>query len=395
MAGSAHGTSNSPIAANQPLPSRRGRTLDDYLRSRSPGLDVVRLLLAFLVLVSHTWPLGGFGTEPSSPLTPHYLTLGGFAVAGFFGLSGLLVGRSALTRSPSAYTRARIVRIVPAYWTALAFGGFIVAALGWVHSQGSLAGFMTLEPGGPVGHVLRGALFPLKFSYGVNHVFITDTPFGRSEGISFVNGSLWTLPHEMRCYVVVGLVAVAARRYGSRLAVSVAWVLVGALAVAYWISAPPVDFVIDSYATKQLVMFVFIFLSGTLAAVWADRITLFGPLPLIALALGLIAGHTSLFLSEHMAGSLLVLILAPIAAVLEPIGRMLRGVDISYGLYLYAWPVQQLVAMYSLADNAALFIVLSTIGTAVLATGSWFLIERPAMDRWRRPTNQPAAAAAT
>jgi peptidoglycan/LPS O-acetylase OafA/YrhL len=376
------------VAGSTPGPSRSSaRTLDDYLRSRSPGLDVVRLVLAFLVLVSHTWPLGGFrnGVEPSSPLSPHYLTLGGFAVAGFFGLSGLLVGRSALTRSSSAYARARIVRIVPAYWTALVVGGFGVAALGWVHSQGSLAGFMTLDPGGPVGHVLRGALFPLKFSYGVNHVFVTDTPYGLSTGASFVNGSLWTLPHEMRCYLVVGFVAVAARRYGNRLAVTVAWALVGALAVAYWISQAPVDFVIDSYADKQLVMFVFIFMSGALAAVWADRITLFGPLPLIALVIALIAGHTSLFLSEHVTSAMLVLILPPLAAVLEPIGRMLRGVDISYGLYLYAWPVQQLVAMYGWAHRPLTFIVISTVGASGLAAASWFAIERPAMQRFRRP----------
>jgi peptidoglycan/LPS O-acetylase OafA/YrhL len=362
------------------------RTLDDYLRSRSPGLDALRLILAFLVLVSHTWPLGGFGDEPSSPLTgPRYLTLGGFAVAGFFGLSGLLVGRSALTRTSSQFVRARVLRIVPAYWTALLFGGFVVATLGWLHTHDSLSGLLTLQPGGPVGHVLRGSLFPTEFSYGVDGVFITDTPFGRSTGISFVNGSLWTLPHEIRCYLVVGLVALAARRFGNRPTVTIAWALAGALAVAYWVSEPPVDFVVGSYASKQLVMFVFIFLSGMLAAVFADRIRLFGPLPLLALAAGVIAGHTSLFLSEHLAGAALVLILPPIAAVLEPLGRLLRGVDLSYGMYLYAWPVQQLVAMYSLADRPVTFIIVSTVGTAALAATSWFVIERPAMQRFRKP----------
>lgn len=386
MAGSAPGNSDTrDTSTSHPDRAPRARTLDDYLRSRSPGLDVVRLVLAFLVLVSHTWVLGGFGGEPSSPLTPHYLTLGGFAVAGFFALSGLLVGRSALTRSSKAYTRARLVRIVPAYWTALVVGGFGVATLGWIHAQGSLSGFLTLEPGGPFGHVLRGALFPTQFSYGVDHVFITDTPFGRATGTSFVNGSLWTLPHEMRCYLVMGFVAVAARRFGGARAVTAAWFLTGSLAVAYWVSAPPVDFVIGTYADRQLVMFVFLFLSGALVGVWAHRITLFGPAPLIALAIGLIAGHTSLFLSEHLGGAMLVLILPPIAAVLEPIGRMLHGVDLSYGLYLYAWPVQQLVAMYRLADGPFLFIVVSTVGTLILAAGSWFVIERPAMQRWRRP----------
>src|SRR4051812_2816455 len=83
-------------------------TLDEFLDSRSAGFDLVRLVLAFLVLVTHTGPLGGFGREPMSPLAPHVLTLGGFAVGGFFALSGLLVGRSALNRRSGAFTRARI-----------------------------------------------------------------------------------------------------------------------------------------------------------------------------------------------------------------------------------------------------------------------------------------------
>jgi peptidoglycan/LPS O-acetylase OafA/YrhL len=384
VAGSAAGISDSATAVRPDL-TVRTRTLDDYIRSRSPGLDAMRLVLAFLVLVSHTWPLGGFGSEPLSPLTPRYLTLGGFAVAGFFALSGLLVGRSALTRSSRAYARARIVRIVPAYWTALVVGGFVVAGLGWIHAHRTLAGFMTVEPGGPVGHVLRGALFPTEFSYGVNGVFITDTPFGRLNGTSFVNGSLWTLPNEIRCYLVIGVVAVAARRFGSKRAVGAAWLATGALAVAFWVSEPPVTFVIGPYADQRLIMFVFIFLSGALAGLWADRIALFGPVPLIALAIGLIAGHTSLFLSEHVAGAMLVFILPPIAAVLEPAGRLLHGVDLSYGLYLYSWPVQQLVAMYRLADRPLPFIAISTAGALGLAAASWFVIERPAMRRFRRP----------
>lgn len=384
MAGSAP-VSDSPATADPTSADPRGRTLDQYLRSRSPGLDVVRLVLAFLVLVSHAWPLGGFGGEPRSPLTPRYLTLGGFAVAGFFGLSGLLVGRSALTRSTRAYARARIVRIAPAYWTALAVGGFVVGGLGWIHARGSLAGFLTIQPGGPVTHVLRGALFPAQFSFGLNGVFITDTPYGRATGDSFVNGSLWTLPPEIRCYVVIGVVAIAARRFGGSRSVAAAWFLTGALAVAYWVREGPVDFVVGPYVDQQLVMFVFIFLSGALVGVWAHRIRLFGPVPLVALAIGLLAGHSSLFLSEHVGGAMLVLILPPIAAVLEPIGRLLHGVDLSYGLYLYAWPVQQLVAMYALADRPLAFIVLATIGASALAAASWFVVERPAMRRWRRP----------
>lgn len=86
-----------PAAGQSDVPARAPRpvTVADLVDRRSPGFDALRLVLAFLVLVSHTWPLGGFGSEPQSPIAPRYLTLGGFAVAGFFAMSGLLVGRSA------------------------------------------------------------------------------------------------------------------------------------------------------------------------------------------------------------------------------------------------------------------------------------------------------------
>ena len=349
--------------SDAPRSSIRTLTLDELIRSRSPGLDLVRLVLAFLVLVSHTWTLGGFGPEPSSPLTPVYLTLGGFAVAGFFALSGMLVGRSALTRPSGTYAWARVLRIMPAFWVALVIGGFVVAGLGYVHGHHSLSGFLTLEPGGPVTHVARGALFPLEFPYGVHDVFVADTPFGRATGSSFVNGSLWTLPHELRCYLVVGLLAVVARRHGDRRTITIGWMVVGAMAVAYWRSEATMDFVLSPLADRQLIAFLFVFMSGTLAAVWANHIRVFGVAPVLALVAAIVAGRTSLFLSEHVAGAALVLLLPPVAVLLAPIGRRLHGIDLSYGLYLYAWPVQQLVAMYALADTPATFIAVSTVFT--------------------------------
>jgi peptidoglycan/LPS O-acetylase OafA/YrhL len=384
------GAGTPPLASDAPDEWRR-RTFDDFIRSRSPGLDAARLILAFLVLVSHTWPLGGFGREPRSPLSPD-LTLGGFAVAGFFAISGMLVGRSAVSRPTAAFARARAARIAPAFWTALVVGAFVVAPLGWYHAHDSLSGFLTIDPGGPVTHVLRGALFPIEFPYGITSVFVTDTPYGIATGTSYVNGSLWTLPHEVRCYLVIGVVAVIARRWGGRRAVLGAWLVVALVAIAYWKRRGPTGFVLDDYVGAQLVMFLFVFLSGAVVGLWAERVRLFGLLPLVALAVALAAGHASSapdgeanFLAEHVGGAALVLIIPPIAAALEPLGRLLRGNDVSYGLYLYAWPVQQLIAMYWAPDQALTFVVASTVCTIPLAAASWWWIERPVMRRWRRP----------
>ncbi|MDP9463385.1 MAG: acyltransferase [Actinomycetota bacterium] len=362
----------------------RSLTLDDFLDSRSAGFDLVRLVMAFLVLVSHTWPLGGFGSEPESPLSPKVLTLGGFAVGGFFALSGLLVGRSALKRRPGAFAKARFARLMPALWMAILVSAFVVGLIGWAHRHHDVSAYWTLRPDGPLAYVGRGATLPVSFSHGIADVFTTDTPYGIATGKSFVNGSLWTLPYEIRCYVVIGLVAIVARRFGNRRTITVAWLLSLALAAGYAKRVDLTVFVAGPYADRQLAAFLFVFLTGTLVAAWAHRINVFGWIPLAALILAVIAGRSSPFWSEHVTQAAMALVLPPVAALLAPLARVLRGVDLSYGLYLYSWPMQQLVALYHWASRPATFIAVSTALAAACAAGSWFAVERPSMAWLRR-----------
>jgi len=367
----------------------RSSSLDEFLTSRPAGLDVVRLVLAFLVLVSHTWTLGGFGAEPESPLTPKFLTLGGFAVAGFFALSGLLVGRSALRRDTRTFARSRAVRILPAYWCALVVSAFGAGVLGWAHDHRSIRHYLSFDPTGPFAYVGRAALLPVEFSHGIHDVFASSTPYGRATAtvdhgpVSWINGSLWTLPYEVRCYLVVGLVAVAARRFGSRRSICAAWALTAVLAIGFHWFAGETTFVVGPYVDAKLVELLFVFLTGTLVAVFADRIPLVGPWTIVALVVAVLAGLRSLFFAEHVSSALLVLLLPPIGALAAPLAAWLRGVDISYGLYLFAWPVQQLIAMYGWAGSAWASIAIATPITVALALMSWHWVEAPLLRRWR------------
>lgn len=363
---------------------RLSLTLDEFLDTRSAGFDLIRLVLAFLVLVSHTWPLGGFGREPMSPLAPDVLTLGGFAVGGFFALSGLLVGRSALNRRSASFAKARFARLMPALWVAMLFSAFVVGLIGWMHRHQRLGGYFTLRPDGPLAYVSRAATLPVTFSHGIADVFRDDTPYGIATGSSFVNGSLWTLPYEIRCYLVIGLVAVVARKFGSRRTITIAWLLSLALAAGYAKRVDLTSFVAGPYADRQMAAFLFVFLTGTLVAAWAHKINLFGWVPLAALVLTLVAGRSSAFVAEHVTQAAMALVLPPVAALVAPVARWLCGIDVSYGLYLYAWPMQQLVAMYQWTSRPATFIVVSTAMTLACAAASWFAIEKPAMARLRR-----------
>lgn len=75
------------------------KTITGRFDPRDNGLNAIRLVLAFLVIISHSWSLGGFGYEPRLGDA----TIGRFAVGGFFAISGFLVTGSRLRLSAGAY----------------------------------------------------------------------------------------------------------------------------------------------------------------------------------------------------------------------------------------------------------------------------------------------------
>ena len=89
--------------------------------SHANGITAARLLLALTVLASHSVSLGGFGHEPLFEASHRTTSIGFVAVIGFFAISGFLLARSRERTSLIAFLRNRALRILPAYWIALAF----------------------------------------------------------------------------------------------------------------------------------------------------------------------------------------------------------------------------------------------------------------------------------
>ena len=165
--------------------------------NRSNSLNAIRLGLATCVIVSHAWPIGGFGADP------HWgrLDLGHFAVAGFFAISGWLIAQSRLSSELASYSWRRFLRIYPGYLVSLLVVAFLVAPVG------SLLGAGPYSVGDGVRHVVANLTMEIEeFDVG-------GTPAGVPVAGAW-NGSLWTLFHEAACYVIVGLlVTVLGRRW--------------------------------------------------------------------------------------------------------------------------------------------------------------------------------------
>ena len=144
-------------------------------------LNFIRLILALFVLYSHSYPLGGFGGDPVF-LGIKGTSYGSFAVGSFFALSGLLVSLSAQRSTPERYLISRFLRIIPAFFAVLIFSSLVIGPGIYKHSHGSLEGYFTLAPGGPVSSVFRNLTFPLYMETGISDVFATNTPYGISRG---------------------------------------------------------------------------------------------------------------------------------------------------------------------------------------------------------------------
>jgi len=349
------------------------KTLADF-PTRHNSLNILRVLLALLVIVSHVWPLGGFGEDPGVG----GVTLGSVAVAGFFALSGWLITASRLTSTLPSYLWRRAVRIYPGYLAAVVAVAFVFAPLGAAASSG------TYSPAAGWEYVRANlGLVQLQWSVGAS------LPADRWPAW---NGSLWTLWSEVVCYLLIGLVvSVVDRR---RLPA----VLVTALLVTTAAQFLPggagswVPVLLRDWA--GLVPY---FLAGAVLHVVRDRIRLRPAGVLVAAALVwwvLVMGAPF-----TLAAVPLAYVLLWVAAVAPFQGFGTRH-DLSYGLYIYAFPVQQLLAVFGAANaGPGWFLVASVAGTVPVAAASWLWVERPAQ-RWRglldpvRPTARPWRAGA-
>lgn len=341
------------------------------------NFDFLRLLLAMLVLYSHCYPLGT-GSEAAEPvrwLTRGQMTGGAVAVDLFFVMSGFLIAGSAeRSRGMRSYFGKRVARIYPAFAVAAVLGLIVVLPL----SGGRLMDGSAWQR---VGDFVLQTLRLREFSYmGA----FTANPYPGA-----LNGSLWSVQFEFWCYVGVALLFVSgllARRvllliaFAAAIAVSVLFQVQGWIFGGKWLGV--------LLGSPQLwARLLPLYLAGVVFYLWRDRIVLHRSGALVALLLLLAAcrlpfGCAALF---PLAGTYLTFFVAFSPAIrLHGFGRY--G-DFSYGTYLYAFPVEQLL-MRSLSHPVAPAVLFCGAAplTLLVAAGSWYAIERHFLSAGQRRT---------
>ena len=347
--------------------------LSELARGRDNNFQLIRLLAAAAVILFHCYALTDHWTdEPLWRLAPE-LNFGSLGVKIFFVVSGFLVTGSWESRQRLVpFAAARALRIYPGLLCATLFTILVAGACGTLPFAAFLADPLTLDyawrtgAGWELRHQLPGA-------------------FKANPYPDAVNGSMWTLPIELRLYVglaVAGLAGLLARRAAWLAAVAAATAVV--VAQPAWFPLAPNDQV-----TRELAL---LFALGSLAWCWRERIVVSIPAAVAAIA----------FVAWNPAGlgrgPLLQPLLAYVVLVAAYHPRLQwpafnRTGDYSYGLYVYSFPIQQaLVQLVPGVAPVGLF-GLALPATLVVAALSWHVVEKPALglkSRFRSPLEGPA-----
>lgn len=336
------------------------------LMGHTNNFTLMRFFAAFAVLYGHSYVLSLGLKGGADPISNFLISTWGeslpsLSVDLFFVISGFLVCASYIQRENLfAFIKARVLRIFPALVVAVLFCIFIVGVFATVDSLSKY--FLSPSTWGFFKH---NAFLVFGVQYDLPGVFLNN-PYPVS-----VNGSLWTLPIEVGMYFGVAVLGSLSLLKDEKL-FNLFFIT---LCLIYALSVNNSFFI--AYDLRH-VHLAFLFILGAFFYVNRGEIPLgFAPFgALCALAYLTKEYHFSLYV-KSICFAYFVLLLALHPKLKLP--SIDRWGDISYGLYIYAFPVQQTIAYLMPQVRPASIFMLSTCITVVLALLSWFLVEKPAL----------------
>jgi peptidoglycan/LPS O-acetylase OafA/YrhL len=346
------------------------------------SFDAIRLFLATLVVFEHSFFLieNRYDSEPFYLLTHGQFNSGAIAVCMFFAISGFLVTRSwLLTGDVRRYLLKRIARIVPGFLVASFVACVLIAPL---TTTNSVSYFV-------------GQKWPALLVQAIALRQVSVSGILDGNAVRLIHGTLWTIQIEFDCYLalaVFGSLGMLKRQRAWALYLLLMVVLVAAR--AGWVRLPVLDhgfFALLISSPDQWPALIPFFIAGSAFYVYQDYVPKWLPLFGGSLLLLVVSSWWGgLYWALLLGGTYTVIYLALSSSLeMKVLGRR---TDLSYGVYLYGWPVGQLLLYLSHQSLAPIPLFLLTMAvTLPVAYASWSIVEAPSLVMLRR---KPALAAA-
>lgn len=341
-------------------------TILELLNERKNNFTLMRLLASIAVLFGHSFVLSNGLKSGEDPISNFLIAIWGeslpsISVDMFFVASGFLVCASYVQREDLfKFMEARILRIFPALIFALFFCVFVAGAFA---TSLSLENYFSSPT--TWNFLKRNALLITGIQYDLPGVF-TNNPFPMS-----VNGSLWTLPIELRMYLLMALLGLMSVLKDEK----IFNLLLIILCLIYAQSSSNGFFLTRDPRTAHLGL---LFILGAFFYVNRALLTLnFSTLLVLVFLVFVTRNYSFTLFLKSICFAYFVLLLA-----LHPKLRLPsidHFGDISYGLYIYAFPVQQTFAYLLPSLQPLNMFIYSLLLTTLLAIFSWFLIEKPSL----------------
>ncbi|MGO4808085.1 acyltransferase family protein [Cupriavidus sp. 2MCAB6] len=361
----------------------RGTKLSSILERGGNSFDFLRLCAALAVMFGHSfWLQPAYGRiEPILKHTGLEYS-GSLAVYTFFVISGMLVSSSYERQGSLArFIPLRLARIYPALLACVFLSAFVLYP---ILSSGSFVSALLSEDA-KIYFVKNTGLF-WGIQWTLPHIFEHNAIK------AVINGSLWTLPLELMCYMVA-IVAGLISGYSSRLRLVALLAIVGA-GIAYLASHTSSYELLRSIVNKPTGYSFYappFFMVGMLLYAFRDRVVVSWPVG-IALAIAYV-------IFRHSAIGTPLFYLAFLYVLLCLCGdKTLRRIklknDYSYGVYLWAFPAQQMVASWFPDMDNLVGLAISIPLTIIAAAFSWHLVEKPSIRLARKLTTSRSASPA-
>lgn len=326
-------------------------TVSDHLSTRVNNFDFIRFCAALAVIYSHAYKLARGHEDPLMVVTGHLLSIGDVAVAVFFVISGMLIAQS-FDRSATIgnFVEARFLRIYPALIATVVATVFILGPL------------MTSQPlslyfGDATIFQYLNSITALKIQYFLPGVFEKNLFPGT------VNGSLWTLPIELACYAAIATIfSVANKRYFQSMVMGIVVLVV----------------------FGRILVHVNTFYFGLGAVIYLLRnhilINKFLALLSLIIAVAMIATPINPILFYLVIGVAIAYLTLYFGFIGKSYFRnFAKHGDFSYGLYIWAFPIQQIVALKFSSISILSHFFICAVATLALAIPSWYFIEKPSL----------------